>query len=190
MNYVTFDIETYSPSELERIDVNEFRSSVIGAYFSWIDEYIAFIEGDEKPFLELLKKADMIVGYNQLWFDLPVLQKYADVELKKLPNYDILVEIEKKIGFKVKLDDVCKATLGSKKTDSYETYKHYYKEKKWSELVDYCMNDVRLTEELFRLVLDGKPLKYNDLLDTKEVILDMPKMQKLQALEEGMESIF
>lgn len=190
MNYITFDIETFSPSGLERIDVNEFRASVVGAYFSWIDEYIAFVEGQEKVFIDLLKKADLIIGYNHLWFDLPVMQKYADVELKKLPCYDLMLEIEKKIGFKVKLDDVCKATLGSKKTDSYETYKHYYAEKKWAELIDYCMNDVRLTEELFRLVLEGKPLKYVDLLDTKEVILDKPVIGKKLLHEEAMESIF
>jgi DEAD/DEAH box helicase domain-containing protein len=184
MNYIVFDIETYSPSDLARIDVNEFRTSVIGCYVSWLDEYIAFMEDDTKDFLELLKKTELVVGYNQLWFDLPVLQKYADFPLKSLPNYDILIEIEKKIGFKLKLDDVCKATLGSAKTDSYETYKHYHKEKKWEPLIDYCMNDVKLTTELFQLALQGKPLKYNDLLEVKEVILDAPKFGKLAIVQE------
>ncbi len=191
MNYITFDIETYSPSGLEKIDVNEFRVSVTGAYISWIDEYIAFLEEDTKTFIDLLKKADLIIGYNHIWFDLSVLQKYSDIDLKKLPCYDIMLEIEKKIGFKVKLDDVSKATLNSKKTDSYEQYKHYYAEKKWAELIDYCMNDVKLTEELYRLVLEGKPLKYTDLLETREVILDMPRIQqKKQVSVPEVESIF
>jgi DEAD/DEAH box helicase domain-containing protein len=190
MNYVVFDIETYSPTGEEKINTTTMKASVIGAYISWIDEYIAFIEGDEKEFLEVLKQAECVVGYNHIWFDLPVLKKYVSWDIMKLPNYDIMLEIEKKLGFKAKLDDICKATLGSKKTDSYETYKHYYAEKKWEELIDYCMNDVRLTNELFQLVLDEKPLKYNDLLDTKEVILDKPSINSTTSFEEPMESIF
>jgi DEAD/DEAH box helicase domain-containing protein len=189
MNFITFDIETYSPSELEKIDVNEFRTSVIGAYISWIDEYIAFMEKDVQAFLKILKKADLVIGYNHLWFDLPVLQKYADFDLKKLPSYDLMLEIEKKIGFKVKLDDVCKATLGSKKTDSYEVYKHYYKEKNWEPLIDYCMHDVKLTNDLFLLALDKKPLKYIDLLDIKEIYLDSPT-PGVAKFQEEVDAIF
>ena len=184
MNFITFDIETYSPSDLQKIDVNEFRASVIGVYVSWIDEYIAFLEKDVNIFLEMLKKTDLVIGYNHLWFDFPVLQKYANFDLKKLPSFDIMLEIEKKIGFKVKLDDVCQSTLKSKKTDSYEVYKHYYKEKNWEPLIDYCMNDVRLTNELFLISQEKKPLKYVDLLDTKEIILDSPIYGKADFTDE------
>lgn len=174
MNFVTFDIETYSPSDSEKIDVNEFRASVIGCYISWIDEYIAFLEEDVRDFISVLKKADLVVGYNHIWFDLPVLQKYADIDLLQLPSYDIMLQIEKKIGFKLKLDDVCKANLGEQKTDSYEQYKNYYKDKNWLPLIDYCMHDVRLTNEIFNLILSEGKLKYKDLLDTREIFLDKP----------------
>ncbi len=190
MNYIVFDIETYSPGELERIDTNEFRVSVIGAYISWVDEYIAFIEGQEKDFLDLLKQAELVIGYNHIWFDLPVLKKYADWDIMKVPNYDIMLEIEKKIGFKPKLDDICKANLGSKKTDSYEVYKNYYKEKKWEELIDYCMNDVKLTHEIFLKIVNQGKLVYNDLLDTKEFELDKPKPGATTVVDDSTQSIF
>jgi DEAD/DEAH box helicase domain-containing protein len=170
-----FDIETYSPSESEKIDTDEFRTSVIGAYYSWTDSYVAFLEEDAEYFTQTLQKADVIVGYNHIWFDLPVLQKYSHYDLLGLPNYDIMVEIEKKLGFKPKLNDIAKANLGEFKTDSYEQFKNYYKDKNWEPLIDYCMNDVRLTKDLFDMVLSQNPIKYNDLLDTKEVILDKPK---------------
>ncbi len=86
MNYITFDIETYSPSNSGRIDTNEFRVTVIGAYYSWLDKYIAFLEKDVKDFLESLKQADLVVGFNHIWFDLPVLQKYANYNLLELTN--------------------------------------------------------------------------------------------------------
>ena len=176
MNYIVFDIETYSPSKSEKIDTNEFRASVIGAYFSWNDSYIAFMEPDSEYFVQQMQLADVIVGYNHIWFDLPVLQKYAQYDLMTLPSYDIMVEIEKKLGFKPKLNDIAKANLGEFKTDSYEQFKNYYWDKNWEPLIDYCMNDVRLTKDLFVKILNSEPIRYNDLLDTKEVVLDTPKI--------------
>ena len=189
MNYITFDIETYSPSNSRKIDTNEFRVSVVGAYYSWLDKYVAFMEDDVKAFLETLKDADLVVGYNHIWFDLPVLQKYATFDLKQLTNYDLMLEFEKKAGFKAKLNDLCKANLGSEKTDSYDSYSTYHLEGKWSELIDYCLNDVRLTEELFKMVQRGEKIRYEDALESKEFILTQPTGKKI-ILEAQPDSIF
>jgi DEAD/DEAH box helicase domain-containing protein len=189
MNYITFDIETYSPSNSKRIDTNEFRVSVIGAYFSWLDRYIAFMEDDVKDFLESLKEAELVVGFNHIWFDLPVLQKYSTFNLLQLTNYDIMVEFEKKAGFKPKLDDLAKSNLGSQKTDTYETYSKYHEQGKWSELIDYCMNDVRLTEDLFRMAQRGDKILYQDALQIKEFVLNQPLGKKV-ILEAQPDSIF
>jgi DNA polymerase elongation subunit (family B) len=194
MNYITFDIETYSPSDLNHIDVKEFRCSVCGAFISWLNDgqgqYIAFLEDNIKEFLELLKHADLIIGYNHIWFDLPVLQKYADFDLLKLPCYDIMLKVEQKIGSKLRLNDLCKANFdGDLKTDSYSVYRHYHKDGKWLELIDYCMNDVRLTEQLFQQILTTKKLTYYDLHIQKEILLDEVEFGKVE-IQEGAESIF
>jgi DNA polymerase elongation subunit (family B) len=194
MNYITFDIETYSPSDLNHIDVKEFKCSVCGAYISWLNDgqgqYIAFLEDNIKEFLELLKHADLIIGYNHIWFDLPVLQKYADFDLLKLPCYDIMLKVEQKIGSKLRLNDLCKANFdGDLKTDSYSVYRHYHRDGKWLELIDYCMNDVRLTEQLFQQILNTKKLTYYDLHIQKEIILDEVEFGKVE-IQEGAESIF
>ena len=192
MNYITFDLETYSPSDANRIDTSELKVSVLGAYISWENKYLAFLEDQLPVFIDLMKECDLVVGYNHCWFDLPVLQKYAKFNLKSLPTYDIMLEVEKKLGFKVKLDDLCKATLGQQKTDHFETYRNYYKDKNWLPLIDYCMHDVLLTEKLFRLAVEGKPLKYEDLLATKEILLEKPVAGQMEETVETMqvESIF
>ena len=179
MNYITFDIETHNPVNPDKFSVEEFRVSVAGAYISWEDRYVAFIEDDVKDLIELMKYADLIVGYNQLHFDLPVLQKYADFDLLQLTNYDMLVECQKSLGFRLKLDSLCKGTLGSQKTDSYQVYKHYYKDGKWAELVDYCMHDVFLTEQLFRISCRDKQLFYDDLGVKKSVTVGLPSPKKI-----------
>lgn len=178
MNYIVFDIETYSPTNNDKINTSELRTSVIGAYYSWTNSYIAFLEGDGEYFTHTLQYADLVVGYNHIWFDLPVLQKYSQYDLLSLPNYDLMLEIEKKLGFKPKLNDITKANLEESKTDSYEQFKHYYADKNWFPLIDYCMNDVRLTKKIFDLALAEKQIKYNDLLDIKFVTLDKPSPSK------------
>jgi hypothetical protein len=51
------------------------------------------------------------------------------------------------------------------------------------------MNDVRLTNNLFLKILDGQPLKYYDLHNQKEVVLNKPVAGKL-LVEESSDRIF
>lgn len=184
MNYITFDIETYNPDEdiktagRGRIDVNNFRVSCIGAYFSWLDEYLIFWEDQAPEFCEIMKKADFVVGYNHIWFDLPVLQKYASFNLKELKTYDLMVEVEKKIGYKLRLNDLAIKNLDIKKTDSFEHFRTYHLEGKWYELSYYCAYDVKITEELFQKVLNRQALKFADMLTEKEVLPDLPSFEE------------
>jgi DNA polymerase elongation subunit (family B) len=184
MNYITFDIETYTPEDKlsitnGRIDTKLMQTSVTGAYISWLDKYIVFWEEDITDFIALLKEADLIVGFNHVWFDLPVLQKYADYNLlSTLHCYDILTEVEKKVGYKLKLDNLAKNNLAHSKTDSYANFKDYHLQNKWSELANYCMHDVLITEQIFQLILKKTPLKYNDMLSIKEAVLDLPTLKR------------
>ncbi|MGL4759034.1 MAG: ribonuclease H-like domain-containing protein [Patescibacteria group bacterium] len=189
MNWITFDIETYSPSKSDKINTDELRVSVTGAYISWLDEYVAFMEENTKDFIKLLKEADLIVGWNHIWFDIPVLQKYSDFDLKKLPVYDIMIEMEKTVGNKLKLDNVAKANLGEHKTDSYEQFKHYHWNKEWYKLIDYCMNDVRLTNEIFLKALNELEINYFDLHTLRKTIIAKPTIgEKIEEIY--MESFF
>jgi DNA polymerase elongation subunit (family B) len=193
MNYITFDIETYDPNiTLEninsspmggRIDTEKINVSVIGAYVSWIDQYLAFFEEDVVDFMNLMREADLIVGFNHLWFDIPVLKKYSSYDVKTLHCYDIMAEFEKKAGHRIKLDSIAEATLGQNKTDSYSVYRSYHLEGKWAELTDYCMHDVLITEKIFRLVLQDRPIMYKDMMSTRQLVLDKPSLKPTQVFE-------
>jgi len=181
VNYVTFDIETYIPEGISdrigsKLNVEAMKVAVIGAYFSWIDggSYVAFLEENVVEFLSLLRQADCVIGYNHIWFDNAVLQKYTDFDLATLPNWDLMLEAEKGLDFKPKLDDLCKSNLGTKKTDSFEIYRHYYRDGKMAELTDYCMNDVKLTEQLHQLVIKNGHLLYSDAFRTRQILINAP----------------
>jgi DEAD/DEAH box helicase domain-containing protein len=191
LNYCVFDIETQNwftdlpPGS----DHSKLKISVLGAYFSKEDVYIAYLEKDLEAFVEKLKTVDLVIGYNSIGFDLPVLQPYTDLDLKTLPSYDILLEIEKQVGFKVKLDDVAKATLGINKTDKGSNAILYFREGNWSKLIDYCMWDVRITKEVFETALNSGVLKYKDFIDQKEVKVNAPNFnlpKNLRYFEKGI----
>jgi DNA polymerase elongation subunit (family B) len=194
MNYITFDIETYNPEQdmsgksNNKIDTNILRVSVIGAYLSWTNEYIIFFEEEVDDFINLLKKADLVVGFNHIWFDLPVLNKYANFNLTTLNCYDIMLAFESQAGFKIRLNDLAMSNVGASKTDSFQFYRNYHLEGKWYELSDYCIHDVFLTEKLFKKILSSQPLRYTDMLTTREVILTKPS--KIKSIENKVEQLF
>jgi DEAD/DEAH box helicase domain-containing protein len=189
LNWITFDIETYSPSDQDRIDTSELRVTVIGAYFSWTGQYVAFLEKDATYFCDLLKEADLIIGWNHIFFDLPVMQKYSTYDLKTLPTYDIMQEMADVVGNRYKLDNVAKANLDEHKTDTYANFKTYHKEQQWGKLIDYCMNDVRLTNLIFEKALNGQPINYYDLHNKRQAILKIPQKGMKAIVGEMMESL-
>ncbi len=196
MNYITFDIETYIPEGVpdrigSKLNVEAMRVAVIGVYYSWIEggSYIAFLEENVSDFLASLQVADCVIGYNHIWFDNTVLQKYADFDLKTLPNWDLMQEAEKSLGFKPKLDDLCKSNLGTQKTDSFETYRNYYRDGKMFELTDYCMHDVLLTERLHQLVQKNGHLLYSDAFKTRQIMITPPNFSAGNTQIMGNESL-
>lgn len=199
MNYITFDIETYIPQGLSdrvggKLNVEAMKVAVIGAYYSWIGEggsYIAFLEDNVTDFLATLKKADYIVGYNHIWFDNAVLQKYADFDLNTLPNWDLMLEVEKGAGFKPKLDDLCKSNLQNlKKTESFETYRHFHRDGKLLELANYCVTDVYLTEKLHDLVKKNGQLLYSDAFRTRQILVTAPNFSRGVSQHTANETLF
>ena len=59
------------------------------------------------------------------------MQTYYTGDLMKLPTIDILKEIEKRIGFRVKLDIVAQATLGMGKSGHGLQAVEFWKKGNW-----------------------------------------------------------
>ena len=60
------------------------------------------------------------MGYNSNHFDIPLLNKYYPGDLTRIKSIDLLEEIRKSLGRRLRLDSVAEATIGAKKvaTDS------------------------------------------------------------------------
>ena len=137
--------------------------SLVGVYSYQTQEYHAYWEADFPKLYSLLAAKPLVVGFNQRRFDLPVLQPYfKDFDLKTLPMIDILEDLTKALGHRVKLDSVAEATLGVKKSGHGLDAIRYWNTKEFEKLQKYCLDDVRITKEIFEFGTKNKEVLFMD----------------------------
>jgi len=160
---VVFDIETRNTFQ----DVGAYNPallqvSVVCAYFYETDTFESFLEEDLPKFWPRLERADRIIGYNSNGFDFPCLQSYYPGDVKRFPSLDLLAELQKSLGFRIKLDDVAQATLGTGKSGHGLQAVEFWKNGEIQKLKDYCIQDVKVTRDVYEYALEHKEVKYTD----------------------------
>jgi DEAD/DEAH box helicase domain-containing protein len=88
----------------------------------------------------------------------------------KLPTVDLLVEIEKRIGFRVKLDDVAHATLGTGKSGHGLQAVEFWRKGEIQKLKDYCLQDVRVTRDVYEYALANQNVNFFDRMGQKQTV--------------------
>ena len=168
-HYGVFDLET----QLSAADVGGWhhadlmKISCAVLYDSKQDRYIDYLETQIPLFVEHLKTLDLVIGFNIKHFDYRVLKGYTDFNFLQLPNLDILEEVKKQLGFRLSLDHLAAATLGTRKTaDGLQALK-WWREGKILEIIAYCRQDVKLTRDLYRYGRDNGHLLYVDKTQNK-----------------------
>lgn len=150
----TFD-EVGGREHLDQLEV-----TVVGVYQYATGEYSIFEEKELGMLQNLLIDASLIVGFNHVSFDFPVLQPYFTVDVKKLPTFDIMLDFQKKLGHRIGLDSLAKATLGVGKTGHGLDAIRFYRERRMEELKKYCLNDVKVTKEIFDYGMTNEKIFY------------------------------
>ena len=149
-NYLVLDLETQKTfDEVGRQNLHKLKVSVVGIYDYLTDEYKIYEESEIQTLEERLKSAELLIGFNIRRFDLPVLSPYLFLSFETLPVLDIMEEIEKVRGHRVGLHSVAQATLGVTKSGEGWNAVNLYEQGKMDELKKYCLNDVRLTKEIY-----------------------------------------
>jgi DEAD/DEAH box helicase domain-containing protein len=171
---IVLDIETQNSFQ----DVGAYNPallsiSVVGVYFYETDTYEAFFEQDLPKLWPRLERADRIIGYNLLGFDYPCMQRYYTGDMSRLPTVDLLVDIEKKLGHRIKLDSVAEATLGVGKSGHGLMAVEYWKKGELEKLTEYCLQDVKVTKDVYEHALEYHEVFYFDRQNNKQRI-DLP----------------
>jgi DEAD/DEAH box helicase domain-containing protein len=148
-----------------------------------------FTEQELGKLFPILESASYIVGYNVRSFDMAVLQGYYPGDVTHFSVFDILEDIKEKIGRRIALNDVIKATLEKQKTGHGLQAIQFYKEGRWDELKKYCQDDVMLTKELFDYgVKNGQIYYMNEIgkssiyVEWKKYMLDSGKQEMVLTL--------
>ncbi len=94
-NIVFFDLETQkSADEVGGWNNKHLMRMSIGVIYSTrLGDFQVFEEDDVQELIDSLRDADLVVGYNIIGFDYPVLAGYSDFDFSKLSTFDILTDI-------------------------------------------------------------------------------------------------
>lgn len=162
MKAVVLDLETKKTFDEVggREHMDKLGVTVVGVYDYPTDSYKAYREEELGALQNHLISSDLIIGFNHIGFDLPVLKPYFSIDVEALPNFDIMVECQKILGHRIGLDSLAKATLDIGKTGSGLDAIRYYREGKWDLLEKYCLNDVKVTKDIFEYGLKHKKIHY------------------------------
>jgi hypothetical protein len=171
-NIVYFDLETQRSFG----DVGGFSQkakmgiSIAVTYSTARGTYEIYTEKEMEKLGEELVRADLVVGWNHIQFDYAVLQPYVFHTLaEQTLNLDMMLELETILGFRLKLDSVASASLGTGKTaDGLDALRWWQEHKKTGsfaplrKIAEYCAYDVKVTKCVHEYALKHGLLKYDD----------------------------
>lgn len=159
MHTVVFDLEIATPIEELPGGWNDARQGEAGVacvclWDSNTERFHVYDSHSIEKCIEHLNSAELIVSFNGRNFDVPALEGFSGLEIYA-EHYDILDEIWKAAGKKVKgyrLGEVAPRTIGLGKDDLGAGAPILYRQGRHGELIDYCINDVHITKELFEFI--------------------------------------
>lgn len=175
-NIIVFDVETQRTFD----EVGGFENkeklgiSYVGLYSYSQDKLFGFFE-DDLPTLEkiLIAEKPILMGFNSINFDVPVMQPYfPNIDLSALPHLDLLKEVEKALGHRLKLDSIAQATLHSKKSGDGLDAIRWYREGNLDSLAKYCLKDVEITRDIYEFGKRHGKLYYPSGGDKKEIFVE------------------
>ena len=149
-NILVFDIETQkSFKEVGKANLEKLKISVAGYYDYLTDKFSTREERDLMHLEKRLQDVGLVIGFNIKRFDFPVLAPYLFFSTDKIPVLDLLEDIEKVRGHRASLDSIAGPTLKKHKIGNGADALQLFKDNRMEELKRYCLEDVRLTKEVY-----------------------------------------
>ncbi len=175
MHQIIFDVETkktfeevggYFPEKLEI----SFVGLCVREHEYDPGKFIGFFENELDKLFPLLEQTDVVIGFNSDGFDLPALQPYYSGNISSFPSLDLLSRFKDITGHRIKLDSIAQETLGIGKSGNGLDAIKYYREGDFESLKKYCLQDVKITRDIYDYGLRKGTLKYknkwNRLIET------------------------
>ena len=182
MKKIVFDIETRNSfAEVGSHDPRALDLALLVIYDYQDNSYSSYLQEDLHKLWPILEAADLLIGFNSDYFDIPLLNKYYPGDLTKIKSLDILAEIKKSIGKRISLDAVAGGTLGTAKSSHGLQAVEWWKQGEIENIRKYCQDDVKITKDVYDYALANGRLGYKVVNDVKEFAIDTSGWEDFKA---------
>lgn len=160
---VYYDVETQLSAE-EVGGWNNVKLMRISVAVTWSpgDGFRHWTEQEAGSLVEYLSRFTRVMSFNGDGFDSRVLSHYGDVSTIDRNSFDLLADLKKKLGHRLKLDSLAQATLGTGKSADGMTALRWWKEGKVDLIASYCQQDVQVLVDLVRFARRNGYVSYLD----------------------------
>ena len=169
MNIVYFDVE--SQKLFDEVGGRDASRLLLACGVTWStarNDFAVYWEKDAAALVAELKSADRVVGFNIIGFDYEVLKPYARNEnFRAFRTTDMLVDIYRTLGFRLRLDSIARATLGTTKTADGIQSVSWFRNGDLDKVAEYCKSDVDITRRVYEFGRDNGFVHYYSKLGSK-----------------------
>ena len=191
MKGLVFDIETADTFDAAKRNPEDLTLAVVAAYSFPEDRYEAFTQETLPGLWDMLRNVDTLIGFNSNHFDIPLLDKYAPMDLKKeYHSIDLLESVRQSLGRRIRLDWIANGTLGTQKSGDGLQSVTWWQQGEVEKVKQYCIDDVRITKDVFDYALKNKELKYSDLGSVHVIPIDTSDWKKEERPENASVGLF
>ncbi len=194
-DFLVFDLETQKSAEEVGgwSNIKDMKFSVAVVWDSKKNDFFTYYHDRQRCQLQELVDhlccGSRVIGFNHLYFDYEVLLGYYKgseqeallAKLESQKNLDLLIAIHKKIGKRVRLDNVASATLEIGKSadglDALAWYKKYQEtadETYLEKIATYCQQDVKVTRDLYLHGLEKGYIYYENYKEKRRSATPIP----------------
>lgn len=105
-----------------------------------------WFERETKALVSELGLFDRVVSFNGDRFDFEVLSAYQPVKPLLGKSFDLLVDLHRRLGHRIKLNDLGRETLGNRKAGNGLEIVQWWRDGRKQEVCKHCENDVKLLD--------------------------------------------
>jgi DEAD/DEAH box helicase domain-containing protein len=169
VNIVYFDLE--SQKLFQEVGGRDASKLLLACGVTWStarNDFAVYWEKDAAALVAELKSADRVVGFNIIGFDYEVLRPYARNEnFRMFRSTDMLQDIYRTLNFRLSLDSIARATLGTTKTADGVQSVEWFRNGELEKVAEYCKSDVDITRRVYEFGRDNGFVHYYSKLGSK-----------------------
>lgn len=175
-------------------NIKELGISVAGVYSYAKDAFFALEEHELSELGKMVQEAEHVIGFNINHFDIPVMEPYlGEGSFSKIAVTDLFEYVLNSLGHRAGLGALAKATLGEGKSGHGLEALQWFREGRVEEVKKYCLDDVRLTRDLYEYGKKHGHVLFESNIDGKTrsvpVSWGRPVQKPLRSvIEEALES--